>query len=81
MIKSYIQVQQQDGLIYFSLYNQKFKYLWTLTVWEDQEKMRVYRNSDSHLKAMKVSRQIASDYDYAYWVDEEIPGWKMMNHN
>jgi len=51
---------------------------WTLTVWKDKECMKKYRNNGKHLKAMKISRNIADELEKINWEveNEDIPNWK-----
>lgn len=49
---------------------------WTLSVWENENFMKEYRNKGNHLKAMKISRKIADQLEKVNWEDDKIPNWK-----
>ncbi|MGX2959782.1 hypothetical protein JNUCC23_11035 [Peribacillus sp. JNUCC 23] len=46
-----------------------------LEVWESKEHMKVFRNNGNHLKAMKISRNIADKLELINWEAEAIPTW------
>lgn len=74
-IKSIIQSKKAEGLIFSSFNREGWLTYWTLTAWESKEHMMTYRNKGNHLKAMKVSRDIADRLDQINWEADVIPTW------
>jgi len=74
-IKSIKQAKKAKGILYSSVHKEGWHTFWTLTVWENKDYMRYYRKRGSHLKAMKVSRDIASKVEYINWEAETKPSW------
>ncbi|MEK3981363.1 hypothetical protein MKY37_20330 [Psychrobacillus sp. FSL K6-2836] len=74
-IKSIIQSKKAKGLKFSSVNKEGWETYWTLTVWESKEHMKVYRNNGNHLKAMKISRNIADKLELINWEAEAIPTW------
>ncbi|WP_053365734.1 DUF3291 domain-containing protein [Bacillus sp. FJAT-27245] len=74
-IKSIMQSRKAEGLVFSSFNKEGWDTYWTLTVWESKEHMMVYRNNGSHLKAMKISRNIADKLELVNWEAESIPSW------
>ncbi|WP_067726794.1 hypothetical protein [Oceanobacillus damuensis] len=74
-IKSIIQSRKADGLKFSSFNKEGWVTYWTLTVWESKEHMKVFRNNGNHLKAMKISRNIADELESVNWDAETIPDW------
>ena len=72
---SIIQSKNAKGLLYSSFDRESWHTYWTLTVWENQDCMRAFRNKGSHLKAMKISRNIADELEYINWEADQIPTW------
>lgn len=52
-----------------------FKDLRTLTVWQDMEDLRAFRDSGIHLKAMKDSHRLGFNRSCT-WQTDTIPSWK-----
>ena len=73
--KSIIQSKKAEGLKFSSFNNEGWDTYLTLTVWESKEHMKVYRNNGSHLKAMKISRNIADKLESINWEEDTIPSW------
>ncbi|MEH6939790.1 DUF3291 domain-containing protein [Bacillus sp. JJ664] len=71
------QLKKAEGLIHSSVRNEDLLTYWTLTVWENKEFMKKYRNNGNHLKAMKISRNIADELEKINWEveNEKIPNW------
>lgn len=76
--KSNQQLKKAEGLLHSSVRNDDLMTYWTLTVWENEESMKKYRNNGNHLKAMKISRKIADELEKINWIneDDKIPNWK-----
>ena len=74
-IRSIIQSRKADGLIYSSFEKEGWDTYWTLTVWENEIYMKEYRNQGNHLKAMKISRNIANELESINWEAEDKPTW------
>lgn len=74
-IKSIIQSKKEEGLKHSSFYKEGWDTYWTLTVWESKEHMKLFRNNGNHLKAMKLSRNIAGKLELINWEAEAIPTW------
>jgi heme-degrading monooxygenase HmoA len=74
--KSVSQSRKSEGLLYSSFNNEGWDTYWTLTMWENKDAMKEYRNKGSHLKAMKVSRNIANELESINWETENKPTWE-----
>src|SRR4051794_1723880 len=72
---STMQSKKAEGLISSSFNNEKWDTYWTLTAWESKEHMKVFRNNGNHLRAMKISRNIADGLESINWEAETIPTW------
>jgi len=73
-IPSKNQAERSEGLIFLDL-KQTNDYHHTLSVWKNREAMVAYRDSKSHLGAMKVFRKIATGKVFSYDSDF-IPTWE-----
>ena len=49
--------------------------MWTVTVWEDEQSMRAFRNSGAHLKAMPRLIDSCAEASFVHWTtdDRSIP--------
>lgn len=74
-VKSTRQLKKAEGLKYFLVDQDGWNTYWTLTVWENKTSMKEYRNKGNHLKAMKVSRNIADELESINWEAENKPSW------
>ncbi|WP_409292510.1 DUF3291 domain-containing protein [Peribacillus sp. SCS-37] len=74
-LKSKSQVKKSEGLLYSSLNNEGWDTYWTLTIWENKNTMKEYRNKGSHINAMKVSRKIADELEFINWEAGDNPTW------
>lgn len=52
---------------------------WTLTSWEDDSKMKEFRNSAAHRKAMQQLPHWCCEASYFHWIQEQpvIPDWSI----
>ncbi|PGZ06232.1 hypothetical protein COE30_21820 [Bacillus cereus] len=73
--RSGLQANKANGLIHSSFAKEGWYTYWTLTVWENKEYMKEFRNNGNHLKAMKIARKIASELEYTNWEQDTIPKW------
>lgn len=50
---------------------------WTLTIWDDDAKMKSFRNSEAHRKAMQKLPFWCSEASYFHWLQDEpfLPNW------
>jgi hypothetical protein len=50
---------------------------WTLTIWEDGDKMKTFRNSVAHRNAMQKLPFWCSEASYFHWTEESgvMPDW------
>ena len=74
-IKLIIQSRKAENLLYSSFEKEGWDTYWTLTVWENKDSMKEYRNKGNHLKAMKISRNIADELESINWDADNIPTW------
>ncbi|MEN9565465.1 MAG: hypothetical protein RLZZ69_661 [Cyanobacteriota bacterium] len=70
-LKSINQAHNSQGLIAIKI---RVRDLRTLTVWENREKMKAFRNSKAHLKAMQNSDKLGFGQSYT-WETEHLPSW------
>jgi heme-degrading monooxygenase HmoA len=70
------QIKEANGLIYSSLKKENWSTYWTLTVWDNEESMKNYRNKGNHQKAMKKSRYIGDEFEKINWEGNRIPDWQ-----
>lgn len=66
-------VELMDGLRTF----------WTLTVWDNEQAMRMFRNGDAHRKAMQSLPGWCDEASYANWQqpNNTLPDWDMAYKN
>jgi hypothetical protein len=50
---------------------------WTLTLWQDEKAMKVFRGSGAHARAMKKLPEWCDEGAYAHWIPagDAIPTW------
>ena len=50
---------------------------WTITLWEDEASMKIFRNSSSHRNAMQNLPNWCNEASYHHWVQDgvEFPDW------
>jgi hypothetical protein len=70
-LRSINQAYNSQGLIAIKI---RVRDLRTLSVWENREKMKAFRNSQAHLKAMQNSNKLGFGQSYT-WETEHIPSW------
>jgi hypothetical protein len=71
-LKSINQAKNSQGLIAIKI---RVRDLRTLTVWENIDNMKAFRNSKAHLKAMKDSDKLGVNQSHT-WQTEHIPSWE-----
>jgi len=51
---------------------------WTITMWKDEQSMKIYRNSGAHLKAMPKLLNWSNEASVVSWTQQEegFPTWK-----
>ncbi|PLT27917.1 hypothetical protein [Peribacillus deserti] len=74
-LRSVSQSKKAPGLLHSSLDKEGWHTYWTLTLWENKDDMKMYRNKGNHLKAMKISRKIASELESLNWEGDHHPSW------
>ena len=54
---------------------------WTITLWEDEESMKIFRGSSSHRNAMQHLAKCCNEASYHHWVQEEneLPTWNTIS--
>ncbi|MGL5943142.1 MAG: hypothetical protein ACRC2S_22815 [Waterburya sp.] len=70
-LKSINQAHNSQGLVAIKI---RVRDLRTLTVWENMENMKAFRNSKAHLKAMQDSDKLGFNKSCT-WKTEHIPSW------
>ncbi len=71
--------QAQSALGYLGgRLNREGRAFWTVSVWEDEDAMRAYRQSGAHKDAMRRVNDWCDELATAHWVQEtvEMPGWE-----
>lgn len=55
---------------------------WTITVWQGDADMKVFRNSEAHRKAMQKLPDWCNEATYAHWLQEtdQLPNWEAVHH-
>ena len=55
--------------------------MWTVTVWEDEQSMREYRNTGAHLKAMPKLIDACAEASFVHWTtdDRSIPSPQLIS--
>jgi hypothetical protein len=53
---------------------------WTVTIWESDEAMKFFRNSNPHKGAMRKLPNWCDEGAYVHWMQEDkvIPGWDFL---
>lgn len=71
-IKSTNQVRLSNGLIDSIIWTKGFNG-YTITAWDNQESMKVFRNSGVHKIAMRDIRKLSNRYRSTHFEAEQIP--------
>ena len=55
---------------------------WTITVWQGDADMKVFRNCEAHRKAMQKLPDWCDEATYVHWLQEtdELPSWEAAHH-
>ena len=70
---AWLQARRAPGNLRASLRGGRGRTFWSLSVWESPERMRAYRNSGSHLRAMRASRELAEHVEFRHWEAQSVP--------
>lgn len=71
-MRSTNQAKASIGLLGIKAFHKGGMDFCTLSTWESEEDMLTFKNSGSHLLAMKISRKIGSAYSVG-WETDEFP--------
>ncbi len=66
-LRSTLQLKKAPGLKFSSFNKEGWTTFWTLTVWENKDMMRNYRNAGHHLEG--------DELEYIHWESENMPAW------
>ncbi len=80
---SVIQIKKSKGLMQgIELIDKKLTF-WTITMWESENSMLEFRNSNSHRNAMKILPNICNEAAYCHWIQEvrEFPNLNIVEEN
>lgn len=79
-LRSMRQARSAPGFIRGRVANDRDLAFWTLTVWENEETMRDYRNREPHRSAMARSGKMCDELVTAHWAQEgdALPGWDVV---
>ena len=80
--RSMWQARQLDSNVRTSLVKDRGLVFWTVTVWENQEAMRSFRNSGAHQTAMPRLFEWCDEATYVHWLQEDgtLPDLKTAYH-
>ncbi|MCQ4087798.1 DUF3291 domain-containing protein [Saccharibacillus sp. JS10] len=76
IIRSTKQMNTTSGLLHSDLTRDGWRVGWTMSVWENKERMLEYRNHGNHLQAMKIARRIGDESEAVRWDADQIPTWQ-----
>ncbi len=71
------QLTHSSGFLRGRILTDKNLTFWTLTLWQDKDSMRIFRNSGHHLSVMPKLQQWCNEATIATWLteDEDLPAW------
>jgi hypothetical protein len=69
-VRSMRQARRLDSNVRTSLVKDRGLVFWTITVWENQEAMRAFRNSGAHKAAMPKLFEWCDEATYVHWLQE-----------
>jgi len=71
-------LKNSKGLIHAKENPDKNLIFWTLSMWDNEESMRQFRNSNAHKNAMKQISKWCNEASYHHWVQDEnsLPNWQ-----
>lgn len=80
--RSMRQAKQSAGFLGGRLAGEPPLGFWTITVWNDEQAMRGFRNTAAHLKAMPRLLDWCDEASYAHWQqqDSAVPSWSDAFH-
>lgn len=76
-LKTAKQAERADGFVGGRLLREAKNTFWTLTAWEDEAKMRAYRNGGAHRVVMPRLIEWCDEASIAHWNQDEaeLPDW------
>ena len=71
------QVKRAEGFLAGSLLPDRKLTFWTMTLWHDQDAMRRYITSGTHIKAMPKLLRWCDEASIVHWLQDnaEVPNW------
>lgn len=76
IVRSTKQMNTAAGLLHSDLTRDGWRVGWTMSVWENKERMLEYRNRGNHAKAMRIARRIGDESEAVRWDADNIPNWE-----
>ncbi|QDH21221.1 DUF3291 domain-containing protein [Saccharibacillus brassicae] len=76
IVRSTKQLNSTAGLLHSDLTRDGWIIGWTISVWENKDRMLEYRNHGNHAKAMRIARRIGDEFEAVHWEADTIPSWK-----
>lgn len=75
------ELKQSKGLLKGKELIDKKLTFWTITIWENDASMKLFRGSASHRKAMQQLPKWCNEASYHHWIqeDNEFPSWKTIS--
>lgn len=75
------ELKQSKGLLKGKELIDKKLTFWTITIWENDASMKLFRGSASHRKAMQQLPKWCNEASYHHWnqEDNEFPSWKTIS--
>jgi hypothetical protein len=76
--RSALQAKRSPGNLAINLRKTNGLTFWTLTVWEDEQAMRAFRNGAPHSSAMRKLPDWCDEASYAHWNNDSrgLPSWE-----
>ncbi|WP_208619441.1 U32 family peptidase [Paenibacillus helianthi] len=76
IVRSTKQLNRAAGLLHSDLTRDSWRVGWTMSVWENKDRMLEYRNHGNHAKAMRIARRIGDEVEAVHWDADTIPSWE-----
>ncbi len=76
-LKTARQAERTDGFVGGKVLREARNTFWTLTAWEDEAKMRAYRNGGAHRAVMPRLLEWCDEASVAHWNQDDagLPDW------